>query len=205
MLTADDLRQFAQDVAEAFNRGDIRAPIHLDGGNEDQLIDVFKTIDRRDWVCGSWRMMSKCLLHGVPRDELLKSVLAGHSITLCFPEHRILSSAIVGGILPIALGIAWQIKRRAERAGTPAANGGSERVHCFVGDMSAATGLAHECWQYALNFDLPVRWIVENNGKSVCSPTAETWGGEGAPYDGVEHYSYDLTWPHSGAGRRVEF
>ena len=195
-MTADDLRSFAEEVAAAFNAGKIRAPIHLDGGNEQQLIDVFKTIARQDWVCGSWRMMSKGLLHGVPRDELLASVLAGHSITLCFPQHRVISSAIVGGILPIALGIAWQIKR----------SGSPNRVHCFMGDMTAETGLYWECEKYATGWGLPIRFVIEDNGKSVCTPTDATWfGADPLMREQVRRYGYDLPWPHSGAGKRVEF
>lgn len=195
-MTADGLRAFAEEVAALFNAGRIPHPVHLDGGNEDQLLDVFQTIHPHDYVAGQWRMQSKCLLHGVPRAKLLDAVMHGRSIALCFPEHRIVSSAIVGGIMPIALGIAWEIRKR----------GGSERVHCFIGDMTAMSGIAHECFQYSRNFDLPVRWIVENNGKSVCTDTLATWGAkEFKAAEGVWTYSYDLPWPHAGAGVRVSF
>ena len=33
-MTAEELIAFEKDIAECFNRGEIRAPIHLDGGNE---------------------------------------------------------------------------------------------------------------------------------------------------------------------------
>ena len=198
-MTAEEVAAFERDIAERYNRGEIRSPIHLDGGNEHQLVEVFKTIDRRDWVCGTWRMHGKCLLHGVPPERLRADIIAGKSITLCYPEYKIVSSAIVGGILPIAMGIAWWIKR----------TGGKERVHCFLGDMAATTGLAHESFKYATAFDLPVRWIIEDNGKSVGTDTAEAWNGSHHIYNcttgRTTYYKYVLTYPHSGAGKRIEF
>ncbi len=194
-LTPADLIAFEQEIAALYDAGKIRAPVHLDGGNEADLIRVFETIDRQDWVLGSWRMHGKCLLHGVPPEKLKAEILAGRSISLCFPEHRILSSAIVGGVLPIALGIAWAIKRGGER----------NRVYVFSGDMTARTGTFHECVNYAYGHDLPIRFIVENNRKSVCSDTEETWGVAPWTHGKVETYEYHLHWPHAGAGRRVEF
>lgn len=196
--TPETLRAFEANIAERFNRGEIRAPVHLHGGNEQQLLDIFQDVGPDDWVFSTWRSHYHCLLRGVPEDELRAAILAGHSITLNFPEYRIVTSAIVGGILPIALGVAWAIKRR----------GGKERVWCFLGDMARLSGLAEECIRYSSWNDLPVRWIVENNGKSVVTPTASAWGGplKGEfPVNCVDVYSYDLPWPHSGAGVRVNF
>lgn len=184
------LISFEEEIAGLFNSGKIRHPVHLESGNEDALINIFNDIRPDDWVCGSWRMHLKCLLKGVPPIKLKEAILRGDSMALCFPEHRIISSPIVGGILPIALGIAMGIKR----------SGGDEQVHCFLGDMTALTGIAHECMNYGRN--LPIRWIIEDNGVSVCTPTAETWP------DGIINsvrYSYRSKWPHAGAGVRVQF
>ena len=190
---------FEEDIAAEFNAGKIRAPIHLSEGNEDALISYFAANVRPDdWICCTWRSHFHCLLKGVPPAEVKASIMAGNSISLCFPKHRIVSSAIVGGILPIALGIAMGIKR----------DGGSEYVHCFMGDMTAMTGIAHECKQYSLNFSLPIIWVTENNGKSVCTDTSVAWG-RGVDIgikNSQEHfYSYESKWPHSGAGKRIEF
>jgi TPP-dependent pyruvate/acetoin dehydrogenase alpha subunit len=195
MLTAEELIAFEADIAAEFNAGKIRSPIHLDGGNEEQLIGIFRNVSPNDWVCGSWRMHYKCLLHGIPRDILKRDIIAGHSITLCYPERRIISSAIVGGILPIALGIAWSIKRA----------GGKNRVWAFIGDMTAETGMAWECNNYARLSVLPINFVVENNGLSVCTPTEKAWGINKDTSSHIEGYDYKLPWPHSGAGKRVNF
>jgi pyruvate dehydrogenase E1 component alpha subunit len=194
--TPTGLQEFEKEIADLFNAGKIRAPVHLSGGNEKQLIDIFKEVKSDDWVCGSWRLHYHCLLKGVPPARLRADILAGRSITLCYPSHRIVSSAIVGGILPIALGIAYSIKR----AGT------AERVWCFLGDMTAHAGIFEECSKYALAYKLPITWIIEDNGLSVCTDTLDVWKVSAwSGWGDVRYYDYKLPWPHAGAGKRVQF
>ena len=45
-LTAADLIAFEDEMADLFNAGRIKAPLHLAGGNEQNLIDLFATIRR---------------------------------------------------------------------------------------------------------------------------------------------------------------
>ena len=54
---------------------------------------------------------SEAHVKGVPPAEVKAEIMAGRSISLCFPKHRILSSAIVTGVLPIALGTALAAAR----------------------------------------------------------------------------------------------
>ena len=199
-MTADDLISFETEIADLFNAAKIRAPIHLYYGNEAQMIEIFRDVKPEDWVFCSWRSHYQCLLKGVPREQVKAEILAGHSISLCFPEYRVVSSAMVGGILPIAVGAALGIKRRGEKA----------RVHCFMGDMTSETGIAHECIKYSTNHELPVRFIVEDNGKSVCTNTREAWKQslltyEKTPHPLVVYYKYETKYPHAGAGVRVQF
>lgn len=196
MITKAELIAFEADIAAEFNTGKIRAPIHLSGGNEDALIAIFKSVQPGDWVCTTWRSHYHCLLKGVPPAEIKAAIMAGRSITLCFPEYRVISSAIVGGIVPIALGLAWSVKR----------NQTNERIWCFVGDMTGCSGIFDECSRYAAGHGLPLRIVVENNGLSVCTPTETAWG---QPDDWrVRNLSYDYKlhpWPHAGTGKRIEF
>ena len=199
-LTAEQLVAFEDKVAGLFNEAKIRAPVHLYSGNESQMIDVFRDVQPQDWVFCSWRSHYQCLLKGVPEDEVLAEIMAGHSISLCFPQHRIYSSAIVGGVLPIAVGAAMAIQRRGESAA----------VHCFLGEMTAETGIAHESMKYARNHGLPIRFIVEDNGKSVCTDTREAWRQPVLSFEGrqdaqVHYYRYETRYPHAGAGQRVQF
>ena len=194
------LIEFENDIASIFNSGKIRAPIHLYSGNEDFLINFFKRIKKNDWVFCSWRSHYQCLLKGVPPKILRKEIIEGKSISLCFPDHKIYSSAIVGGSLPIAVGMALSFKRKKSK----------NKVYCFIGEMTSETGIAHECIKYSRNKKLPIHFIVEDNGKSVCTDTRKTWSQKKLTYEKssdkyVTYYKYHLKYPHAGAGKRVQF
>lgn len=203
MLTKEELIEFETEMAACFDDAMIRAPVHLYNDNEDQIIGVFKehNIGPEDWVLCSWRSHYQCLLKGVPRDELKAAILQGRSISLCFKKQRVFSSGIVTGVLPIATGLALDIKRK----------GGTNKVYCFMGEMTSETGVAHECIKYARNHKLPIHFIVEDNGKSVCTDTRATWNQEKLTYEDVNdeyitYYKYKLDkYPHAGAGTRVQF
>lgn len=198
MITESALVSFERRVAETFNDAKIRAPIHLHGGNESQLIEIFAGITKNDWVFSSWRSHYHCLLKGVDEELLFTDICNGKSITLLYPEHKIYTSAIVGGIVPIALGAAKAIQL----------NGSEDHVYLFMGEMTSETGAASEAHRYAVNFDLPITFVIEDNGKSVCTNTSEAWGSSVLSLVGkpkVLHYTYDLPWPHAGAGTRVQF
>ncbi len=191
MLTSSDLIEFESEVARRYANAEIRGPIHLSDGNEDQLIKIFEQIDRDDWVFSSWRCHYHALLHGIPRDEVMQEILAGRSMNLSFPKHRFFASAIVGGCLPIAVGVAEGIKRK----------GVDRHVFCFLGDMTASIGAFADCARYSS--DLPITFVIENNGLSVKTPTEEVWKGweTSIPI----RYSYKSRFPHSGLDKLVAF
>ncbi len=199
-MTPADLIAFEESIADAFNRGEIRSPVHLSSGNEANLIDIFKDVKPEDYVCCSWRSHLHCLLKGVPPDELRAAIFAGKSIALCFPEYLVISSAIAGGIIPIATGIAMWAKRTRSSA----------RVWLFLGDMTAEMGIAWECFKYASAYDLPIMFVIEDNNKSVCTDTRATWNTPELLPQMFMHpkklyYKYESKWPHAGAGRRISF
>jgi TPP-dependent pyruvate/acetoin dehydrogenase alpha subunit len=177
-VEAEELIAFEKDIAQIFESGQIKAPVHLHGGNEQYLIDIFKYIKPTDWVCSTHRSHYHALLKGVPPEWVKKEILNGHSITLCNSGYKFITSAIVGGIIPIAVGLAMA----------------GERVWCFVGDMASETGIFHECIKYATGQKLPITFVVEDNGMSVETPTDKVW-----------RYSYQRTFPHQGSGRWVTF
>ena len=199
-LTKSDLLNFEERVVKAFNKAQIKAPVHLYSNNEEIMIKSFEVVKKEDWVLCSWRSHYQCLLKGVPQDKLFESILRGNSISLCFPEYNIFSSAIVGGHISIAVGIALANKRSKS----------NKIVHCFLGDMTAETGIAHEAIKYSINYDLPIRFIIEDNGLSVCTDTRKTWGTNTLTYENVNdpmiiYYKYKNAYPHAGAGTRVQF
>jgi pyruvate dehydrogenase E1 component alpha subunit len=191
---------FEEKIAGLFNKGKIRAPVHLYYGNETEIINIFKKIKKNDWVFCSWRSHYQCLLKGVPEKKLINEIIKGKSISLCFPEYKIYSSAIVGGNVPIAVGTAMAIKRKKAK----------NKVYCFMGDMTSETGIAHESIKYSIKNNLPIIFIIEDNNLSVCTNTRKTWGMNKLSYSGVKSkyikmYKYKNKYPHAGAGMRVQF
>ena len=199
-MNKERLIKFEEEIAKLFNSGKIKAPVHLYHGNEDKIINVFKKIKSKDWVFCSWRSHYQCLLKGVPEKLIRDEILSGKSISLCFSKYNIYSSALVGGSIPIAVGLAVSLKR----------NNSSARVYCFMGDMTSETGIAHECIKYSRNFKLPIHFIIEDNEKSVCTETRKVWNQQKLTYEGnsdeyITYYHYKLKYPHAGAGKRVQF
>ena len=199
-MNKQKLIKFEDEIAQLFNAGKIKAPVHLYHGNEDKIINIFKKIKKEDWVFCSWRSHYQCLLKGVPEKQIKDEILACRSISLCFPEYKIYSSAMVGGSIPIAVGAALSIKR----------NKSKNRVYCFMGEMTSETGIAHECIKYSRNFKLPIHFVIEDNEKSVCTNTRKAWNQKKLSYEGfsdkfVTYYHYKLKYPHAGAGKRVQF
>lgn len=189
VISAADLTSFTKEISEAYDRGEIKGPLHLNSDTQiEPLLKIFKEIEPTDWVLSTWRSTYHALLKGVPRETVFKEVLAGRSMQLHFPEYRFMSSAIMGGMLPIACGLA----------------AGGHTVHCFIGDMCFSTGAHHDAAQYIFGHKLPVRIIVEDNKLSTNTPTFMAWRtvGDQLPLHG---YQYERTTPHYGTGSGFGF
>jgi len=194
--TESDLIQFEDEIIERWENGDIRGPIHLSNGNEKQLIDIFSRVSPTDYVFSTWRSHYHALLHGVDKQWLFDYIVSGRSISVVNKDNNFYSSAIVGGVLPISLGVAKAQKLK----------GTDTNVWVFIGDMTFETGLFYEVHKYVRNFDLPIRFIVEDNGVSTNTPTSHTWNDmqRDLPND-VIYYQYESKYPHYGTGKWVVF
>ena len=191
-----ELIDFEDDIISHWEAGEITGPIHLSNGNEEQLIEVFKKISPTDWVFSTWRSHYHALLHGVEESKLKQKILDGKSITIVDKESKFYASAIVTGTLPIALGVAKSLKQKNS----------DEKVWVFLGDMAFESGIFYEVHKYARNYDLPLHFIVEDNGVSTNTPTGATWNNiqREIPED-VIFYKYESKYPHYGTGKWVVF
>jgi TPP-dependent pyruvate/acetoin dehydrogenase alpha subunit len=203
MLTKHDLESFENEIADIFGKGLIKAPVHLRAGREEELIRIFRKYDigPEDYLFGFWDSHELCLLKGVPRETVKQAILDGRSISLCFPDHKIYCSGIVGSLMGVATGVAWALKRQGQPG----------RVFLFCGDMSSETGSFHEAVKYAVNFDLPAVFVVSDNGLSVMTDTRAVWGSPEPWFKGtrfeskIEYFQYQNGWPHSGLGKLIKF
>ena len=178
-MTPADLIAFEADIAREFDAGHIHAPVHLSGGNEAQLIDIFREVKPTDWVCSTHRSHYHALLKGIQPAEVKRQIMAGKSMFISSPEHRFISSAIVGGMLPIACGLAYA----------------GERVWVFIGDMCASTGAFQDAVKFADHRNLDLHLVIEDNFLSTNTPTDAAWGPLKSTVD-TRCYEYDRTYAH---------
>ena len=198
-LTPKDLREFELEIFQLFKDKKIHSPIHLRGGNEEQLIKIFKEVNQDDYCFLTWASHLECLLKGVEKEKVKEKILNNKSICLSFKEHNIISSAIVAGNAPIAVGVAMGLKKQNK----------TNKVWCFVGDMAFYTGTVQESIRYSEVHDLPITFVVADNGLSVTTPTEKIWG------NSIEsicnnsnkclYYKYTNQFPHAGIGEKVLF
>lgn len=207
MLSKQQLIDFEKDIAALYEEGKIRGVIHLRDGNEEKLIEIFKSIGIEDYVFATWANHLEALLKGIPPELVKARIIEGESMAMNFPDYKFYTSAIVGGICPIVVGTAMALKRK----------GSPHRVYAFIGDMASVSGIANESIRYSINHNLPITWVVADNNKSVMTDTRKTYAGNIGNYiqelisnargtnTEIIHYKYKSTWPHSGTGTFVSF
>lgn len=185
------LKAFEQDIKSLYEAGKINSPIHLSGGNEDQLIDIFKDYNVGDWVFTTYRNHYHWILSGRNPIRLKKLILDNKSMHVY--DKKFFVSSIVAGHIPIALGVSLALKLKNKQ----------NRVLCFLGDSASHCGIYKECLEYATGHDLPITFIVEDNKYSVTTDTKKVWGEQ---KDNKEkRYEYDREYPHHGTGKYVLF
>jgi pyruvate dehydrogenase E1 component alpha subunit len=195
MINKKDLINFELDIKKIYESGKIKAPIHLSGNNEDSLINIFRKIKKNDWVFSTWRNHYHALLKGIPIDWLKKEIVDGRSMGINNIKYKFYSSAIVAGTIPIALGVAKALKLKKK----------NHKVWVFIGDMTFETGMFHECYKYAKNHKLPLKFIVEDNNLSTNTPTNKVWVKKSKTPKDVIYYKYKRKYPHHGTGGWVLF
>jgi len=191
-MNKQSLIDFETEIKNAYEQGKIKSPVHFSGGNEDNLLEVFKEIREEDWVFSTWRSHYHALLKSKDKEWLRNEILENRSIHINSKKYKIFTSAIVGGVLPIALGTALALKRKKSKY----------RVWCFIGDMAAESGIFHECAKYAGGHDLPITFVIEDNSFSIYTPTKEVWKEGKAD---IRRYKYKRVYPHYGTGKWVDF
>lgn len=190
MRDKQDLIAFEARIAARFDDGELPYLVHLSGGNEDQLIGIFKEIDAGDYVFSTHRNHYHYLLHGGRPEELERKILAGKSMFVFDRRMNFFSSSIVAATPAIAAGVAWALKREGSR----------RKVWCFVGDGAEDEGHFYEAVRYVDGWKLPCEFVIEDNDRNVKASKRERRGND----DGftwppcVRRYEYKSTFPHSG-------
>jgi|TARA_R100001510_G_C7650530_1_gene208064 pyruvate dehydrogenase E1 component alpha subunit len=188
-LTEQDLINFEDSVVDLYFQNKLPFLFHLSGGNEKELVEIFKDIKPGDYVLSNHRNHYHAIMHGIPEDTVRDRILNGRSMFIFDRERNFFTSAIIGGLPAIAAGIAWALKRKKSK----------QRVWCFLGDGNEDSGHLHEAARYVDGWDLPCNFVVEDNRRSVDTPTIDRWGSALEPSHPkcVQRYVYEPKYPHA--------
>jgi TPP-dependent pyruvate/acetoin dehydrogenase alpha subunit len=202
-MTKSELIEFEEKVAEAFERGEIKAPVHLSGGNEDQLLTIFKQVNKDDWVFSTHRNHYHYLLHTGDKEGLWNEIMGkstgicggmSRSMHTCNIYSHFICSAIVAGCVAIAVGVALGLKMQKSK----------RKVWIFIGDAATDSGWFFEALRYAEVNDLPIKFVIENNNRSVETAIKDRWG-KGSIIQVSSSkmivYNYVPTYPHVGTNK----
>ena len=187
--TKEELIAFEDHIGDLYMDNQLPFLFHLSGGNEDQLIEIFKDIKEGDYVISNHRNHYHALLHGIPPNVVEDRIKNGRSMFIYDRKRNFFVSAIIGGTPAIAAGIAWALKRK----------GSTQKVWCFVGDGTEDNGHLSEAVRYVEGFDLPCKFIIESNDRSCEASNEDRWGKTAHPEynsDYVIKYHYEPTYPH---------
>ena len=195
-VTKEELIDFESKIAKRWDNAEIPYYLHLSGGNEDQLIELFKEINLGDYKISTHRSHYHYLLSGGSKDKLEEMIIEGRSMHIIDKEIRFVSTAIVSGGTAIAAGIAIGLKKKQS----------NKNVWCFVGDAAEDEGHFYEAVRYVDVHNLPCIFIIEDNDRSVETPKIERYGNSEIKWPAcVRRYNYIPTYPHAGTGKWVNF
>jgi pyruvate dehydrogenase E1 component alpha subunit len=157
------IRIFEDKTAEMYSRGKVAGFCHLYAGEEAVAVGAIYALYDKDYVVSAYREHGHCIAKGgsprVVMAELFGKATGisggyGGSMHLFDPTLRFMGGyAIVGGGLPLAVGLGLSIAYREE----------PEVVCCFFGDGALPQGAFHESLNMASLWKLPVIFICENN------------------------------------------
>jgi len=172
------IRRFEGKCAELYTQEKIRGFLHLYDGEEAVAVGIIPVLEKRDRVVATYREHGQALVRGVPMTTVMAEMYGkqegcsrgrGGSMHLFDRAANFCGgNAIVGGGLPLAVGLALADHMRKENTVTA----------CFFGDGAVAEGEFHESLNLAALWGLPVLFVCENNlyamGTALAIAQAET-------------------------------
>jgi pyruvate dehydrogenase E1 component alpha subunit len=156
-------RRFEEKSAEAYALGKIGGFCHLYIGQEAVAIGGIHALDDGDYVMTAYREHVHALQMGIDPKAVMAELYGridgcskgkGGSMHMFSATDNYLGGhGIVGGQIPLALGVAWKIKYRGE----------SRVMQVYLGEAAVNQGAFHESLNMAALWQLPLVLIVENN------------------------------------------
>ena len=170
LLRMMEIRAFELKAEELFGLGKVHGTMHLSIGQEASAVGANAALRETDYLLNSHRGHGHC----VAWDKDLNSMMAefmGKETGYCkgrggsmhignVDANNLGANGIVGGSLPISVGVGLSIKQRKT----------DQVVMVVVGDGSINTGAASESFNMAAIWKLPVIFLCENNQYAMSMP-----------------------------------
>jgi pyruvate dehydrogenase E1 component subunit alpha len=157
------IRRFEEKCAELYSAGKIRGFLHLYIGEEAVAVGAMQALTPDDAIVATYREHGHALARGIPMDHLMAEMYGkqqgcsrgrgGSMHVFDAHSHFYGGNAIVGGGLPLAVGLALADMMQHRPRVTA----------CFFGDGAVAEGEFHESLNLAALWKLPVLFLCENN------------------------------------------
>ncbi|MBZ5674989.1 MAG: pyruvate dehydrogenase (acetyl-transferring) E1 component subunit alpha [Acidobacteriia bacterium] len=157
------IRRFEEKCAELYTQQKIRGFLHLYIGEEAVGVGVVQALRPEDAIVSTYREHGHALARGISAGSVMAEMFGkqegcsrgrGGSMHLFDAKtHFYGGNAVVGGGLPVAVGLALADKMRNQPRVTC----------CFFGDGAVAEGEFHESMNLSALWKLPVLFVCENN------------------------------------------
>ncbi|MDM1043854.1 pyruvate dehydrogenase (acetyl-transferring) E1 component subunit alpha [Myroides sp. 1354] len=168
-------RKFEDKLAALYIQQKVRGFLHLYNGQEAVLAGALHAMDlSKDKMITAYRNHVQPIGLGVDPRRIMAELLGkgtgtsqglGGSMHIFSKEHNFYGGhGIVGGQIPLGAGLAFADKYFDRKAVTM----------CYFGDGAARQGSLHETFNMAMNWKLPVVFIIENNGYAMGTSVERT-------------------------------
>lgn len=161
------IRRFEETANKYYSAGKIGGFLHLYIGQESVAVAAASLLGENDHMITAYRDHGHALAVGMTMNECMAELFGkvtgcsqgkGGSMHFFAPDKNFWGGhGIVGGQTPLGLGIAYALKYQ-EKTGC---------CFCFLGDGAVNQGAFHESLNLASLWDIPVIYVIENNGYSM--------------------------------------
>jgi pyruvate dehydrogenase E1 component alpha subunit len=156
-------RRFEEQAIKSYQKGKFAGFCHLHIGQEGLAVGVQKALRESDYMISGYRSHTQAIGKGIEANAVMAELFAkkdgtvmgkGGSMHMFSKEKRFLGGhGIVGGQVPLAAGVGFAIRYRAE----------DDVCICYLGDAATNQGQFFEAMNMMATWSLPVLVIIENN------------------------------------------
>jgi TPP-dependent pyruvate/acetoin dehydrogenase alpha subunit len=170
------IRRAEEEIRGHYMENEMKTPMHMSMGEEAITVGVCHALKTEDQVFGTYRSHAIYLAKTQNIEDFFAEMYGkntallkgrGGSMHLCAPDLGFMgASAIVGSVIPVAVGAAFANKQR----------GNGKVVAVFFGDGALDEGDFWESLNVACLMKLPILFVCEDNGFAVHTPTSKRQG-----------------------------